>query len=51
MKIDISAKLKSRKFWLAVLSVAVLLLQEQYSQATVVVLGYLGVQGALELKK
>lgn len=42
-------KLLSRKLWIAILTLAVLILNKQYDAAVWVVLGYLGVQGAQDV--
>lgn len=44
-------KLKSRKLWIAVFTIAILILQKEYNQAVFVALGYLGVQGYIDSVK
>lgn len=43
-------KLKSRKLWITVLTVALFALNEQWNEAMATVLAYLGVQGFLDTK-
>jgi hypothetical protein len=51
MKEFIVTKLTSRKFWLTVASLITFVALGQYTQAAVVVLGYLGIQGLADSKK
>lgn len=47
----IKKNLVSKKLWIAVLSAGLLALNGDVNQALIVVLAYLGVQGAVDLKK
>lgn len=43
--------LKSRKFWLAILTAVTLILNEQYNEAVAVIIAYMTIQGASDAVK
>lgn len=50
MKKEIVTRLLSRKLWITICTTIVFILNKQYTEATIVVLGYLGVQGYSDVK-
>lgn len=48
MKSEILNRLLSRKLWIAIFTMALLALNEQWNELVIVALGYMGVQGISE---
>ena len=48
MKSEIVNRLLSRKLWIAIFTMAILALNEQWNEFVIVALGYIGVQGVSE---
>lgn len=48
MKNEILNRLLSRKLWIAIFTMALLALNEQWNELVIVALGYIGVQGVSE---
>ena len=48
MKTEIMNRLLSRKLWIAIFTMALLALNQQWNELVIVALGYIGVQGVSE---